>query len=103
MLAKLVLSLALLAAAAADGTAGKDSLPKPGSYGFNWLAPEAAQCRAITDQDIAAMKECTDSPNAFGIDLPSKACKVDEKVELIVYDTKEHCQEGLETMQANAP
>jgi len=100
MLSKLVLSLALLAAA---GSTKSDSLPKPGGYGFNWLAPETAECREVTAKDIASMKSCTDSPNAFGIDLPSKACKVDKKVEIIVYDTREHCQEGLETMQSNAP
>ena len=100
MPAKLVLSLALLAAAASTRP---DSLPRPGSYGFNWLAPESAQCRALTAKDIAAISQCTDSPNAFGIDLPSKACRVGRKVELIVYDTEAHCREGLETMQANAP
>ena len=100
MVSKLVLSLALLAAA---GGSASGSLPKAGSYGFNWLDPETAECREMTAKDIAAMKECSDSPNAFGIELPSKACRVDEKVELIVYDTREQCQEGLETMQANAP
>jgi hypothetical protein len=74
-----------------------------GSYGFNWLDPENARCRALSGKDIAAMKSCTDSANAFGIELPSKACRVDRKIELIVYDSKEHCQQGLETMQANAP
>jgi hypothetical protein len=49
------------------------------------------------------MTSCAASANAFGIDLPSKACRVDDKVELIVYDTAAHCREGLETMQANAP
>jgi hypothetical protein len=100
MLAKLVLSLALLAAA---GSSASDSLPKAGSYGFNWLDPESAECREISVKDIAAMKSCTGATNAFGIDLPSKACRVDDQVELIVYDTREHCQQGLETMQANAP
>jgi hypothetical protein len=100
MVPKLVLSLVLLSAA---GSAAPDGMPKAGSYGFDWLDPDNAACREITDKDIAAMKSCADSANAFGIDLPSKACRVDEKVELIVYDTKEHCQQGLETMQANAP
>ena len=99
MVSKLVLSLVLLAAA---GSAS-ESFPEAGSYGFNWLDPENATCRALTDEDIAAMRSCAASANAFGIDLPSKACRVDDKVELIVYDTAEHCQEGLETMQANAP
>jgi len=40
---------------------------------------------------------------AFGIDVSSKACRVSKKVELIVYETRMQCQEGLETMQANAP
>ena len=100
MLSKLVLPLVLLTAA---GSAASGAKPKAGSYGFDWLDPENAVCRAMTEKDIAAMKECTDSPNAFGIDLPSKACRVSKQVELIVYDTAEHCQQGLETMQANAP
>jgi hypothetical protein len=85
------------------GIAASGSMPKPGSYGFDWLNPESAQCREISAKDISSMKQCTDSPNAFGVDIPSKACRVDEKVELIVYATKEQCQQGLETMQANAP
>ena len=100
MVSKLVLSLVLLAAA---GSSASDGLPKPGSYGFNWLDPENAACRALTAKDIAAMRQCAASDNAFGIDLPSKSCRVDENVELIVYDTAEQCQQGLETMQANAP
>ena len=100
MISKLVLSLVLLAAA---GSSASDSRPAPGNYGFNWLDPENAACRELTAKDIAAMKECSASDNAFGIDLPSKACRVDENVELIVYDTAGHCQQGLETMQANAP
>jgi hypothetical protein len=100
MPSKLVLSLVLLAAA---GSSASGERPKAGSYGFNWLDPENASCHAMSAKDIAAMKGCTDSANAFGIDLPSKACRVDDKVELIVYDTKEHCQQGLETMQANPP
>jgi len=101
---RLALSLACLlpfAALASDG-AGK-GMPKPGSYGFNWLAPETAECRKLTEKDIKAMKSCADSANAFGIDVPSKACRVSKKVELIVYETRMQCQEGLETMQANAP
>jgi hypothetical protein len=100
MVPKLVLSLVLLAAA---GSAAPDGMPTAGNYGFNWLDPDNAACREITDEDIAGMKSCADSANAFGIDLPSKACRVDDKLELIVYDTREHCQQGLETMQANAP
>ena len=100
MAAKTVCFLALLAAT--SGSAPSHA-PKPGSYGFNWLAPETAECRELDAKAIATMKECTDSANAFGLDLPSKACRVSEDVELIVYATKEQCQQGLETMQADAP
>jgi len=100
---RLALLLAGLLPVLAFANPAADARPKAGSYGFNWLAPAKAACRQITDKDIASFKECKDSENAFGIDLPSKACRVDKKVEFIVYDTKEHCQEGLETMQANAP
>jgi hypothetical protein len=100
MVTKIALSLVLAAAA---GAKSSDSMPKPGSYGFDWLSPESAECRELTDKDIAGMKECTDSANAFGLDVPSKACRVDDKVELIVYETAAQCQEGLETMRANAP
>ena len=100
MVSKLVLSLVLLAA---TGGSASDSFPKAGSYAFNWLDPENAACRMLDDADIADMKSCAASANAFGIDLPSQACRVNEEVEFIVYDTKAHCQEALETMQANAP
>ena len=110
MIPKLVLSVALLAAAAAaasasasDDKASADSGPKPGSHAFNWLDPERATCRELTDQDIATFKECKASANAFGLDIPSQACRVDENTELMVYDTAEQCHEAIETMHANAP
>jgi hypothetical protein len=85
MMTKLALSLILLAAA---GPTAVDSLPKPGSYGFNWL-DAGSQCKKLTAKDLAAVKSCTVSTNAFGLELKSHAC------------TAAHCQEALETMQAN--
>ena len=98
MLSSLYLALALLAAA---GTSAAGERPKPGSFGFNWLDPANSQCRELTQADIAAFSECTVSDNAFGIDLRSHACKVDDRTEMIVYPDAGQCQQGLETMQAN--
>jgi hypothetical protein len=98
MISKLCLSFALLAASA---TPAADKLPKAGSYGFNWLDPANSECKPVTEKDIATFKECTISDNAFGIELRSHACKVDERTEIIVYANAEQCQQGLETMQAN--
>jgi hypothetical protein len=64
MMSKLCLSLALLAA---TGTPAADTLPKAGSYGFNWLDPAASECRQLTEKDLASLKECTVSDNAFGL------------------------------------
>ena len=89
--------LVLLAAAAA---AKGDSLPPPGSYGFNWLDPDSP-CIRLEAGDIARFNKCTASDNAFGLDLASHACRVDERVEFIVYATAAQCQEAWETMRAH--
>lgn len=96
MLTKLAVSLLLLSAAA---TPAADTQPKPG-WGFNWLAPETT-CQQLTAKDLAAVKTCEASDNAFGIDLKSQQCKVSDEVEWVIYDTKAHCQQAWETMQAN--
>ena len=98
MISKLCLSLALLAAAA---TPAADRLPKAGSYGFNWLDPENTSCEQLTELDLANFSECTTSNNAFGLELESHACRVDDKVEFIVYNDMAQCQEAFETMKSN--
>ena len=98
MFAKLMLSLLLLSAAATASDAGVK--PKPGSWGFNWLDPDSP-CKQITAKDLAPIKKCKTSPNAFGIDLKSHQCQLNDSVELVIYDTKEQCQQAWETMQAN--
>jgi len=75
--------------------------PAPGSYGFNWLDPAHATCKQLGAKDLSKASKCTASPNAFGLDVESHACKVSARVELIVYKTAAQCQQGLETMQAN--
>jgi hypothetical protein len=98
MLATLMLSLLLASSSAAPAAA--DAMPAPGSYGFNWLKP-SDQCKALDADDLASISGCEVSPHAFGLDLPSHQCKVSEGVELVVYDTQEHCQQAWETMQAH--
>jgi len=100
MISNLALAMVLLAA---SGVSAADRLPPAGSYGFNWLEPETATCKQLSAKDLAKVKTCTLSDNAFGLELKSHACRVSDGVELIVYKTKAQCQEGLETMQANAP
>lgn len=90
----------LLFSASATGDAGR--MPQPGSYAFNWLEP-SSRCKKLTRQDLARVSKCTVNDNAFGLDLKSHACKVNRKVELIVYKTAAECEEAWETMQANAP
>jgi hypothetical protein len=96
-IASLFLLLTFSAVAAAD------TVPPPGSYAFNWLDPEGAECSALTEADLAKVTSCEASDNAFGLSLESHACKVDENTELMVYATADQCQEALETMQANGP
>lgn len=97
MISKLMLSLLLASTAATSAAVTK---PKPGTWGFNWLAPESP-CKKMTAKELTPIKSCEASPNAFGIDLKSQQCKVSDDVEWVIYDTKEHCQQAWETMQAN--
>jgi len=97
MISNLGLSMLLLAASSAGAV---DRPPSAGGYGFNWLAPETASCKKLEAKDLAKAK-CTVSSNAFGLDIEAHACKVSDRVELIVYKTAAQCQQGLETMQAN--
>ena len=98
MRSKFMLSLLLLSAAATASDAGVK--PKPGSWGFNWLDPDSP-CKQITAKDLAPVKQCEASANAFGIELKSQQCKVSDDVEWVIYDTKAHCQQAWETMRAN--
>jgi metallo-beta-lactamase class B len=77
-----------------------EAQPVAGGYGFNWLDPEHAACRKLRAEDLAKAT-CTANANAFGLELKSRACRVSEHVELIVYKTAAQCGQGLETMQAN--
>lgn len=85
--------------------AGNDTLPPVGSYGFDWLHPESAQCKQMTRKDIDKFKGCKyeKQGGSFGLDLPYYFCAVNEDIEYFVYLTKANCREAKETMEANAP
>lgn len=97
MISKLGLLAVLIAA---SGISAAGAMPKPGSYGFNWLDPKS-DCKKVTKQDVASFKKCTVTPNAFGLELRSHMCEVDARTEIVVYENAAQCQEALETMQAN--
>ncbi len=79
-----------------------DLMPQPGSYAFNWLDADS-HCNMLTQKDLAQVKSCTASTNAFGLEMSSHVCKVSARIELMVYETQTQCQEALATMQANGP
>ena len=99
MIGKLCVLYTLFAAA---GVAAADSVPTPGSFGFNWLET-SSRCKQLTAKDLATFSTCTVSSNAFGLPLNSLVCKVNSHIEYMVYKTAAQCQEALETMQSNGP
>ena len=75
-----------------------------GSYGFDWLEPDSTRCMQITAKEIEKFEDCRYSKEySFGLGLDAYSCKVNARNEYILLKTKAHCQEALETMQANAP
>lgn len=73
-----------------------------GGHAFDWKKPRAAKCKAVTAQDAAKFRKCEFAPTgAFGLPLAYHTCTVGPRSEFIVLDSAAHCQEALETMQAN--
>jgi hypothetical protein len=99
VISKLSLPVILLAASVVTAS---DRIPQPGSYGFNWLDADSL-CKKLTAKDLAPVTKCTVSTNAFGLRLNSHVCKVNSRIELMVYKTAAECKQALETMQANGP
>lgn len=72
------------------------------SHAFNWLASEPS-CRRLSSAERASLRRCTASRNAFGLDAPALACRVDGRTEYMIYPSAAMCREALETMRANGP
>jgi hypothetical protein len=99
---KIIFIAALLFASAAY--AEKQNLPPLGSYGFDWLNPDKAQCQKITPHLINKFLSCEyKNPGGFGLGNPSHKCRISNKSEYIVFSDKAKCMDELETMKANAP
>ena len=80
------------------------NLPPLGSYGFDWLSPDKAQCQKITPQLAKKFRSCEyANPGGFGLGNPSHKCRISNKSEYIVFSDRAKCMEELETMKANAP
>jgi len=77
--------------------------PAVGSFGFNWLRPKSAQCRAISEPLLKRFRRCERQPGAFGRNDPVYVCRIDERTEYMIFETRAICVENLETMKANAP
>ena len=99
---KIIFIAALLSASVAQ--AEIQNLPPSGSYGFDWLNAEKAECREITPGLIKQFRSCEyNNPGGFGIGNPSHSCRISKKSEYVVFPDKAICIEELETMKANAP
>ena len=84
--------------------AGEKPLPPPGSYGFDWLKPDKAQCQKITPELLKTFGGCEyKNPGGFGLGNPSYKCRISKMSEYIIFSDKARCIDELETMKANAP
>jgi hypothetical protein len=79
--------------------------PLKGGYGFDWLKPEAAACRRISEHDLARFRRCEFSADghAFGLPFAYHTCVAEPGSEVLIYATPCQCREALETMRSNAP
>lgn len=81
-----------------------ESRPALGAYGFNWLKPETAQCRPLTEALNRKLPACLyHKEGSFGLSDPFFACRPNKQNEYLFYQSLAECTRNLETMQANAP
>jgi hypothetical protein len=78
--------------------------PAPGSYGFDWLRPDAAKCVKLDEASLKGLPACEfKREGSFGLADPAFACRKSARSEWLVYANKAACERNLETMKANAP
>lgn len=95
-------SLTLLATPITAGTADV-VFPAVGGFGFDWLAPDSAQCKRISTADAKVFAGCIfHKSGAFGLPYAYHTCAF-AGAEMLIFKSEDECQEALETMQANAP
>jgi hypothetical protein len=79
--------------------------PVVGGYGFDWLKPDTARCRPISQRDADRFSACRFEPSGHAFGLPSSyhSCTAPGRSETLVYETRSKCEAALETMRGNAP
>ena len=76
-----------------------------GGYGLDWLKPDSARCRPITQNDADRFSACRFEPagNAFGLPSSYHRCLAPGRSETLIYETRARCEAALETRRGNAP
>ena len=77
--------------------------PAAGSFGFDWLRPESARCHTISESLLKRFRRCEYRSGAFGLSDPLHVCRISERSEYMIFETKSACANNLATMKANAP
>src|SRR4029453_4187048 len=80
------------------------TVPVVGSFGFDWLRPNSARCEVISESLRKRFIQCEfRSTGAFGLSDPLHVCRVSDRSEYMIFETKSVCVNNLATMKANAP
>lgn len=87
-----------------NAVANDDKFSVIGAYGFDWLHPKSAKCIKITAPLSKTFRPCEYS-RAAGFDgqTESYSCKVNARIEYVVFKDSKVCQQQFEVMQSNAP
>jgi hypothetical protein len=78
--------------------------PAVGNIGFDWLRPDSARCEVISESLRKRFRRCEyTGTGAFGLSDPLHVCRVSDRSEYMIFQTRSACVKNLETMKANAP
>ena len=77
--------------------------PAVGSFGFDWLCPRSAQCQAISETLVKRFRRCERQPGAFGLNDPLYVCRIDDRTEYMIFETRSICVQNLERQRMAAP
>src|SRR5262245_66619752 len=78
--------------------------PASGTFGFDWLRPASARCQEVSEPLLQRFRQCEyQKTGAFGLSDPVYICRINERSEYMIFETRSACANNLETMKANAP
>ena len=81
-----------------------EKAPAAGTFGFDWLRPKSAYCQPISESLLKRFRHCEyRSTGAFGLSDPVYVCRINERSEYMIFETRSACANNLETMKANGP